>query len=83
LTIGGDTGGGGTGPWGSNGSPGTPNTGGGGGGSSSSAGSGGKGVVILSIPTISFTGKTTGSPIQTISGANTILQFNDSGSYTA
>ena len=46
------------------------------------AGSGGKGVVILSVATIYYTGKTTGSPTVTTSGANKILQFNGSGSYT-
>ena len=66
---------------------GTANTGGGGGGggfsgSSGSAGSGGKGVVILSVPTASYSGTSTGSPTITTSGANTILQFNGSGSYT-
>lgn len=47
------------------------------------SGAGGSGVVILSIPTARYTGTTTGSPIVTTSGANTILQFNSSGSYTA
>jgi hypothetical protein len=40
-------------------------------------------VVILSIPTSSYTGTTTGSPTVTTSGANTILTFTSSGSYTA
>jgi hypothetical protein len=62
---------------------GTANTGGGGGGGSgTSAGSGGKGVVILSVPTASYSSTTTGSPTVTTSGSNTILQFNGSGSYT-
>jgi hypothetical protein len=46
------------------------------------AGAGGKGVVILSVPTANYSGTTTGSPTVTTSGANTILQFNGSGSYT-
>jgi hypothetical protein len=66
---------------------GTANTGGGGGGGSSglgtNSGAGGSGVVILSIPTANYSGTTTGSPTVTTSGANTILQFNSSGSYTA
>ena len=68
------------------GSNGTANTGGGGGGGENSnkvTFSGGSGVVILSILTLDYTGTTTGSPTVTTSGANTILQFNSSGSYTA
>jgi hypothetical protein len=68
---------------------GTANTGGGGGASGNNlggipqvAGAGGKGVVILSVPTASYSGTTTGSPTVTTSGANTILQFNGSGTYT-
>jgi len=78
----GGNGGGGTGGLGNTGggSNGTANTGGGGGGF---AGSGGSGVVILSVPTVSYTGTITGSPTITTSGANTILRFNSSGSYTA
>jgi hypothetical protein len=37
----------------------------------------------LSIPTANYTGTTTGSPTVTTSGANTILTYNSSGSYTA
>jgi hypothetical protein len=39
--------------------------------------------VILSIPTTSYSNTTTGSPTVTTSGANTIVTFNSSGSYTA
>jgi hypothetical protein len=48
-----------------------------------SAGSGGSGVVILSVPTLSYSGTTTGSPTVTTSGSNTIIKFTASGSYTA
>ena len=48
-----------------------------------SGGAGGKGVIILSIPTASYSGITTGAPTVTTSGLNTILKFNSSGSYTA
>ena len=66
----------------------TVNTGSGGGGASGyltnafNAGSGGKGVVILSIPTVSYSNTSTGSPTVTTSGSNTILQFTGSGTYT-
>jgi hypothetical protein len=40
-------------------------------------------VVILSVPTVNYTGTTTGSPTVTTSGANTIIKFTSSGSYTA
>jgi hypothetical protein len=77
---------------GGNGTAGTANTGGGGGGASVNSppdyftytgGAGGKGVVILSVPTTNYSSTTTGSPTVTTSGANTIMQFNGSGSYTA
>jgi mucin-19 len=62
---------------------GTANTGGGGGGSETGAGgSGGSGVVILRMPTANYTGTTTGSPTVTTSGADTILVYNSSGTYT-
>jgi hypothetical protein len=90
----GGTGGGGAGGSGTNpataGVAGTVNTGGGGGGggspnpgiTGSNGGNGGKGVVILRMPTNKYSGTTTGSPTVTTSGADTILTFNDSGSYT-
>ena len=80
----GGTGGGGEGSGLGNATAGTANTGGGGGGARGTytSGAGGKGVVILSVPTVSYSGTSTGSPTITTSGANTILQFNGSGSYT-
>ena len=64
---------------------GTANKGGGGGAvwGSGNGGAGGSGVVILSIPTSSYSGTTTGSPTITTSGANTIIKFTGSGTYTA
>jgi hypothetical protein len=84
----GGAGGGGAGSFtASAGTAGTANTGGGGGGggnpSGYAGGNGGSGVVILSVPTVSYSGTTTGSPTVTTSGSNTILTFNASGSYTA
>jgi hypothetical protein len=64
---------------GAGGSSGTPNTGGGGGGGHQ----GGSGVVFLSMPTINYTGTTTGSPTITTTGSNTVLKFTGSGTYTA
>jgi len=80
----GGTGGGGAGNYGP-GTAGTVNLGGGGGGAgydSNPGGGGGKGVVILSLPTANYSGTTTGSPTITTSGANTIIKFTGSGSYT-
>jgi hypothetical protein len=66
------------------GNNGTVNTGGGAGGTGGgTGGTGGSGVVILSVPTAAYSGTTTGSPTITTSGANTIIQFNSSGTYTA
>jgi hypothetical protein len=74
-----------------NGVAGTVNTGGGGGGGAGggsggtingNGGNGGKGVVILSVPTGSYSGISTGSPTITTSGSNTILKFTGTGSYT-
>lgn len=60
------------------------NTGGGGGGGFTLAsGAGGSGVVVLSIPTISYSGVTTGNPVVTTSGQNTLITFLTNGSYTA
>lgn len=69
--------------------PGTANTGGGGGGSRSQGsggtggGAGGSGVVILRMPTSRYSGTTTGSPIVTTDGTDTILTYTSSGTYTA
>ena len=88
VTIGGAGGGGagGTGIY-NNGVNGTVNTGGGAGGSSGNSisgigGAGGSGVVILRMPTASYSGTTTGSPTVSASGSDTILIYNASGSYT-
>jgi hypothetical protein len=71
---------GGSGGGGSQGSNGGINTGGGAGYGNTS---GGSGVIILSIPTTSYSGTYTGGPTITVSGANTILKFTTSGTYTA
>ena len=78
---GGGNGGGGT----AVGADATANTGGGGGGGGqdSLGGDGSDGVVIISVPTINYSGTTTGSPTVTTSGSNTIMKFTASGSYTA
>ena len=87
AAAGGSGGGGAGGGVSSNGVAGTANTGGGGGGAygggTYSGGSGGKGIVILSIPTASYTGTTTGSPTVTTNGIYKVLSFTSSGSYTA
>jgi hypothetical protein len=61
-------------------SNGSVNTGGGAGAGTTS---GGSGVVIISVPTASYSGVSTGGPTITVSGANTILKFTSSGTYTA
>lgn len=73
-----------------NGNAGTANLGGGGGGAGGGSspavnytgGQGGSGLVVLVIPTTRYSGITTGTPNVAISGANTILTFTSSGSYT-
>jgi len=62
---------------------GTVNTGGGGGGTGvgGTGATGGKGVVILSMPTASYSALISGSPTVTTSGANTILTFTGAGTY--
>jgi len=54
-----------------------------GGGSGGVAGDGGSGVVILSVPTASYSGTTTGSPTVSQSGSNTIIKFLANGTYTS
>jgi hypothetical protein len=80
--AGGGANGGSTGSTPSAGSTNTGSGGGGGGGSGSAGSAGGSGVVIVSIPTSRYTGTQTNATVTT-SGANTILTFNSSGSYTA
>jgi hypothetical protein len=61
------------------------NTGTGGGGyygSSGNGANGGSGVVMLKVPTASYSGTTTGSPAVTTVGDYKIIRFTSSGSYT-
>lgn len=63
---------------------GTANTGGGGGAPNYlGISNGGSGVVYISVPTVNYSATTTGSPTVTTNGANTVMKFNSSGSYTA
>jgi hypothetical protein len=56
---------------------------GGNGGRNANPGSAGiQGVVILRVPTASYSGTTTGSPTVTTSGIYTIITFTGNGSYT-
>ena len=88
--AGGAGGGGAGGSGGGNGTGGTQNTGSGAGGGSlnnagnsiGAAGDGGSGVVILRMPTSNYSGTTTGSPLVSNSGSDTILIFTGSGTYT-
>jgi hypothetical protein len=83
VNVGSSVGGSGGGGTGDTGTAGTVNTGSGGGGDKSgTAGAGGSGVVILRMPTASYSGTTTGSPTVSTSGSDTILIFTGSGSYT-
>ena len=68
------------------GNPATVNTGSGGGAGGLNTGlpggNGGSGKIIISVPTTSYSGTTTGSPTIFTSGSNTILVYNSSGTYT-
>ena len=44
-------------------------------------GGGGSGVVILRVPTVSYSNSTTGNPTVSTSGSDTIMVFTGSGSY--
>jgi mucin-19 len=96
--AGGGSGGSGGGGAGANGFPaqnalagsGSVNTGSGGGGGSGvgpapggPGGSGGSGVIIIRLPTASYSGVTTGSPTVTTSGADTILTYTGTGTLKA
>jgi hypothetical protein len=65
---------------------GSPNTGGGAGGGQNNANSGkqgGSGIVVLRMPTSSYSGTQTGATVDQSTVANTtILIYNSSGSYT-
>jgi hypothetical protein len=88
----GGIGGGGAGGYGAgDGIAGSANTGSGGGGAggvgngatgTGDGGNGGSGVVILRMPTINYSGTTTGSPTVTTNGSDTILIYTGSGTYT-
>jgi hypothetical protein len=52
------------------------------GGGANDGGNGASGVVILRMPTASYSGTTTGSPTVSTSGSDTILVYNSSGTYT-
>jgi hypothetical protein len=89
-TTGGAGGGGGGGAAATNSSSdnataGSANYGGGGGGAYANyfGALGGSGVVILRMPTASYSGTSSGSPTVTTNGSDTIIVFNDNGSYTA
>jgi hypothetical protein len=75
------TGGGGAAISGDTGGAGTVNTGSGG-GAGDIGGAGGSGVVILRMPTASYSGTVTGAETPIVDGSDTILIFNGSGSYT-
>jgi hypothetical protein len=82
-TASGGSGGGGNGGNGSGGEQsGTANTGGGGGASYVGGGNGGSGIVILRLPTASYSGTTTGSPTVTTDGTDTVIKFTGTGTYT-
>ena len=82
----GGTGGGGEATAGGTATPGTNGLGGGGGGKGKQpgvSGTGGSGVVILRVPTASYSGTTTGSPTVTTDGSHKVIKFTGSGTYTA
>jgi len=84
--AGGSGGGGAGGAIGFAGTAGSVNTGGGGGGGGGGAaagGAGGSGCIYISMPTVSYSGTTTGIPTVTSYGSTTVLRYTNSGTYTA
>ena len=68
---------------GATGTLGSPNTGGGAGaGWNASGAQGGSGLVIITLPTVSYSGSTTGSVTPFTSGSNTVIIFKTSGTIT-
>ena len=63
--------------------PANTGNGGDGAGSPNNGKNGGSGILILRFPTVSYTGITTGSPIVTTVGSDTILTYTGSGTYTS
>jgi hypothetical protein len=82
----GGSGGGGEATAGGTATAGTNGLGGGGGGKGKTpgnSGAGGSGVVILRVPTASYSATTTGSPTVTTDGSHKVIKFTGSGTYTA
>lgn len=68
---------------GSGSTAGAANTGSGGGANRNGSSNGGSGVIIISMPTVNYTGNTTGLPLVSTYGEFTVLTYNNSGTYTA
>jgi len=68
---------------GSGSTAGAANSGSGGGANRNGSSNGGSGVIIIAMPTVNYTGNTTGLPLVTTYGDTTVLQYNNSGTYTA
>jgi len=80
----GGSGGGGNGSTNNSGAnAGTANTGGGSGAYEHGGPGGGSGIVIIRVPTSSYSSVYTGSPTVTVDGTDTVLTFTGSGTYTA
>ncbi len=75
----GGTGGGGNGQKGNSPTAGTANTGGGGGAGDGNSAAGGSGIIILRMPTASYSGSVTGSPTVATDGSDTVISFTSTG----